>query len=40
MGYRGIYSLMVDKIINLLAATIFTITMAVAVISLVIFITK
>lgn len=31
---------MVDKIINLLAATIFTITMAVAVINLVIFITK
>lgn len=31
---------MVDKIINLLAATIFTITMAVAVIYLVIFITK
>nr|DAN51604.1 MAG TPA: hypothetical protein [Caudoviricetes sp.] len=40
MGYRGIYSLMVDKIINLLAATIFTITMAVALINLVIFITK
>lgn len=31
---------MVDKIINLLAATILTITMAVAVINLVIFITK
>ena len=31
---------MVDKIINLLAATIFTITMAVAVINLVKFITK
>jgi len=31
---------MVDKIINLLAAAIFTITMAVAVINLVIFITK
>ena len=31
---------MVDKIINLLAATIFIITMAVAVINLVIFITK
>lgn len=31
---------MVDKIIDLLAATIFTITMAVAVINLVIFITK
>ena len=31
---------MVDKIINLLAATIFTITMAVALIDLVIFITK
>nr|DAN29613.1 MAG TPA: hypothetical protein [Caudoviricetes sp.] len=31
---------MVDKIINLLAATIFTITMAVALINLVIFITK
>lgn len=31
---------MVDKIINLLAATISTITMAVALINLVIFITK
>nr|DAE89438.1 MAG TPA: hypothetical protein [Caudoviricetes sp.] len=31
---------MVDKVINILAATIFTITMAVAVINLVIFITK
>ena len=31
---------MVDKIINLLAATIFTITMVVALINLVIFITK